>query len=93
MADIDPEKLEQLRADIRKLESHLAHKKAELSSVMGMERPAGFQDTSVTLDMATLERLIGRLLCVHGDAVREVSSVLGEYMADRLVREARKEQE
>ena len=87
----DLPKIGQLQADIRKLESHLAHKKAELAVECGMEQPPGFQKREVPLEPELLERLIGRLLCVHGDAVREVATILGEDMADRLVRAARKE--
>ncbi len=89
----DAKKIGELRTDIRLLESHLAHKKAELTAALGMDRPPGFQSTEVKLDQETLERLIGHLLCIHGDAVRAVSGILGEHMADRLVRETRKEQE
>lgn len=87
----DLPKIGQLQADIRKLESHLAHKKSELASELGMDKPPGLQKREVPLELELMERLIGRLLCVHGDAVREVSTILGEDMADRLVRAARKE--
>ena len=87
----DSKKTSELLREIRNMESHLAHKKSDLAAAMGMERPPGFQSTEVEIVTGTLERLIGRLLCVHGDAVREVSTVLGEHMADRLVRGARKE--